>query len=250
MPRRIHVALLPELIDPGFQPEVAVVIDVLRATTTIATALANGASAVIPVSTVDEARQAAAALPAGTVLLGGERGGVRIDGFDLDNSPASYGPGVVRNKQIVFTTTNGTRALLAVRKARCILAGGFVNFAATTDVLLANRGDVAIVCAGTDGRVSMEDVLCAGALVDRMIAASGCEVRWDDVAELAAMAFRQVADSPERFLSALHQSHGGSNLVALGLRDDIPRAAAWNAAPVVAEFSRSTGRVVVSNTTG
>src|SRR5262245_9024917 len=112
MPRRVYVHLAPELFQSGdLHDGVAVVIDVLRASTTIVQALAAGALAVIPCSEVDEAERLAARFRPGTALLGGERKGVRIAGFDLGNSPGEYTPAVLRGKTLIFTTTNGTRAL-------------------------------------------------------------------------------------------------------------------------------------------
>src|SRR5260221_2263163 len=119
MPRPIFVHLVPALFEPAdLRGGVAVVIDVLRATSTIVHALAAGAKAVIPCGEIDEARQVAARSPAGSVLLGGERKGLRIPGIDLGNSPTDYTPDVVTGKKIIFTTTNGTRALIRARDAR------------------------------------------------------------------------------------------------------------------------------------
>ncbi len=115
---------------------VAVVIDVIRASTTITTALSHDAEAVYPVETVDEARALSDTFET-VPLLGGERGGVRIDGFNLGNSPREYTPAEVRHRRIVFTTTNGTAAIAACREAAEILIGGLVNRSA---VATAARG--------------------------------------------------------------------------------------------------------------
>jgi len=150
---------------------IAVVIDVLRASTTIITALANGAARVRPMADVAAARASAAALGPGTVL-GGERGGVRIDGFDLGNSPAEYARDRVAGRSLVITTTNGTAALAACRAAREIVVGAIVNRSAVVAAvrrLAAAAADcdaVHLVCAGTDGAVTAEDVLAAGAILD------------------------------------------------------------------------------------
>src|SRR3954454_8565361 len=133
----VFVHLLPSLTpESGLRGGVAVVIDVLRATTMIVHALVAGCTEVIPVSEVEEARQIAAALPVGSALLAGERQGVPIDGFDLGNSPDECTSARCRGKTMVITTTNGTRALLACGDADRVFLGAFVNFAATCRRLL------------------------------------------------------------------------------------------------------------------
>lgn len=144
----------------------AVVVDVVRASTTIVAALAGGASAVVPVASVEEARAQARRWPPGTALLGGERGGDPPPGFECGNSPAEYGADRVRGRPVVFTTTNGTRALVAVRRAARVAVGGFVNAAAV--VRWAGAGPILVVCAGEQGRFCLEDAVCAGLLAGRL----------------------------------------------------------------------------------
>src|SRR5258706_13920045 len=128
--RQLDVYLLPALVEPAqLAGKTAVVIDVLRATTTIVHALAAGATQVIPCLEVDEARRIAAELGE-RAISGGERGGKQIPGFDLGNSPAEYSRERVAGKTVVFTTTNGTRAMLRCKAARRVLLGAFVNFSA------------------------------------------------------------------------------------------------------------------------
>jgi 2-phosphosulfolactate phosphatase len=146
----------------------AVVLDVVRASTTIVTALAGGARAVVPVATPDEARAIGRQGEAGQVLVGGERGGAPPPGFDCGNSPAEYTPERVRGRRVAFTTTNGTRALLAVEGARRIAVAGFVNATAVARWAAAEAGDVLLVCSGERGRFCLEDAVCAGLLVSRL----------------------------------------------------------------------------------
>ncbi len=127
--------ILPGSLDGG----VAIVIDVLRASTTIATALANGATRVMPCGDLETARRLAQEDSTGNTLTGGERGGVKIEAFDLDNSPASYSREQVAGKTIAFTTTNGTAALLRTDGAARVLIGALVNRGAIADVLHADR---------------------------------------------------------------------------------------------------------------
>ena len=164
--RSIHVALLPgELENIEADGHVAVVIDVLRASTTIVKALANGASQVIPLDTVEAARNQQAQEP--ELLLCGERDAHPLPGFDLGNSPREYTKERVGGKGLVLTTTNGTRALQAVEKAGAgtIVVGAFTNRQAVIDFCASSHGPLLLACAGCQGRFSLEDALCAGAII-------------------------------------------------------------------------------------
>jgi 2-phosphosulfolactate phosphatase len=168
-------AELPVLAQRDLRATACVVFDVLRATSTFVTALHHGAKAIIPVSEIAEALAFKKAengkRKAETILLGGERNGVRIssDGvdFDLGNSPREYTPEKVRGKTIVSTTTNGTRALRACLNAKTVLAAAFLNLAATAEFLQRKDFEtILLICAGTGENQADEDVLAAGALCD------------------------------------------------------------------------------------
>lgn len=223
----ISVHLLPCLVEPeALAGKAVVVIDVLRATTTIVHALGAGATAVVPCLEIAEARQKQN--EAGGGLLGGERGGVRIEGFDLGNSPTEYTPTRVGGKTIFFTTTNGTKAMLRCRLASKVWMGSFVNLSAVCHEL-ASETQIDIVCAGTDGQVTREDVLVAGAIVDelsRLAPSAGWVL--NDQADIAADAWRLlVRNLAERgpLSQAMRESRGGRNLIELGQQDDIDIAA-------------------------
>lgn len=227
---------------------IAIVIDVLRASTTMITALARGAVRVIPVADVTEARRIASKT-AGGVVLGGERGGVRIPGFDLGNSPLEYSADRVAGRTVVITTTNGTAALHASFDAAEIVVGGIVNRAAvagTVRGLAAGRHEVHLVCAGTDGAVSAEDVLAAGAILDAALL-EGQDDELDAAAREALEFFRSVAapgDVSERLVAEFRRSPGGSNLVALGMETDLPVAAAIDSCVVVPRLDRASGSLI------
>lgn len=222
---------------------IAVVIDVLRASTTIVTALFHGAASVLPVLDVANAKAAAAH---GGRLLGGERGGVRIEGFDLGNSPLEYTADRVRGRTVVITTTNGTAALHACRDAREILVGAIVNRSAVADAVrrLARHGDhVHLVCAGTDGAVSAEDVLAAGAILDAASKA-GPDDELDPTALEARAFFRRVAaggDAAAALVAEFRRSPGGANLVDLGMQADLPACAAIDSLPIVPRYDAASG---------
>ncbi|GFN22919.1 MAG: 2-phosphosulfolactate phosphatase [Thermoanaerobacteraceae bacterium] len=154
--------------DDGLAGKVVLVVDTLRATTTIATALEAGCLEIIPVLTPEEAIEMRERLEDDRVLLGGERGGVKIPGFDLGNSPLEYTAEVVGGKRIIMTTTNGTRAIKRAAPARVIFLAAVVNAPAVAAAAAEVEGDVSILCAGTRDRFSLEDFLTAGLLIDEL----------------------------------------------------------------------------------
>ena len=247
----LHVHLLPTLIEPGaLSGGTAVIIDILRASSTIITALHNGAERVVPCGTPEEAMRVRSEAAPGTVLLGGERGGVRIAGFDLGNSPSDYGPETVAGRTVAFTTTNGTKALLAAASARTILIGAFLNRRAVVERLEREHRPTHLICAGTDGVITGEDVLFAGAVVrellqtaDRM---SDSQPHWslDDSAVLAlnhwTMATKDSGMSPVLQLEViLRNTQGGRNLTDLGYDSDIELCSRLDCIATVPVFDRS-----------
>lgn len=244
----LRVHLLPELIDGNaLAGSRCVVIDVLRATTTIVAALDAGAQSVIPCLTIEDARQRGQSL-GGKALLGGERGGLPIEGFDLGNSPAEYSHDRVVGRQVVLTTTNGTKALLHARGAGEILIGGFANLSAVC-AHLAGRSRVEILCAGTDGHITRDDTLVAGAMAERLTAREAWEL--NDQAEIARDAWLQIAGRddalrPYRVLAALRGSRGGRNLVAIGMQRDIELAAQIDTSALLPRFDPRSGQIVAT----
>lgn len=185
-----------------------VVIDVLRATTTMTHALSNGAAAIIPASELDEARQLHAANPGS--LLCGERHGLPPEGFDFGNSPGDFTPGRVAGRVIVHTTTNGTRAVRACSGAAEVLLGAFSNISAVAGRVNASAKDmecVVLACAGTFEDFSMEDALFAGALIERLGLSHPVRSLWD--ARIRPLK------------AALSHTRNGRRLVELALRTDI-----------------------------
>lgn len=240
--------MLPALVEPEeLAGGTAVVIDVLRASTTMIHALAHGAARIIPCESVAEARAVATRFPRQEVLLGGERGGGKIDGFDLDNSPRCYTPEVVAGKTIVFTTTNGTLALRRAAAADTVLVGALVNLRAVVSRLWDRPGPVHLLCAGTDGCLTAEDILCAGLLVLHLTSPETAGKRWrlDVRAEMARDFARRHGGSPADILRTLRESRGGRNLLELGFEADLPVAARLDSHPVVPRYERQTGAVTL-----
>lgn len=247
-PGRVRVHLLPDLVAPGaLRGGVAVVLDVLRATTVMVHALDAGCEAVLPCLEVDDARRVAAELPVGKALLGGERLGLPIEGFDLGNSPSGYTPEVCRGRSLVMTTTNGTRALLACLEAERVLVAGFVNLGATLRVLGDDPRPVHLVASGTDGRISFEDGLLAGALADGLGRGPSGRRLDDDPALLAAAAWRETCrrlEGGEALAARLLDGRGGRRVRELGLVGDVEDAARLDRFDFAAEVRRDPLRVV------
>jgi 2-phosphosulfolactate phosphatase len=236
----LSVHFLPALMHAeSLSGGTAVIIDILRASSTITTALHHGASCVIPCGSQDEAREIRDESAAGSVLLGGERGGVLIEGFDCGNSPTEYPASRVAGKTIAFTTTNGTKALLKSAAAETILIGAFVNRQALAERLRADQRAVYLVCAGTDGEITGEDVLFAGAVVESLLASQ--QDRWglNDSARIAQTFWQQSVSGETRealsvgIESAMRQTHGGRNLIDLGYDNDIKLCSAVDSIALV-----------------
>lgn len=213
-----------------------VVFDVLRATSTIVTALARGAESVLPVATIEEAVRCRAANA--KILLAGERSGLRITAaqtggvdFDLGNSPREYSAALVRGRRIVTTTTNGTRAFAACRGARHVFAGSFLNLASTAQHLARlNCRRVILVCAGTGEAVAFEDCLGAGALCHRMLALNPA-TDMSDSAGVTADMFKVHADDLE---AAMKKSSNARRLLAIPeLTEDVAFCLSDNLFPIV-----------------
>ncbi len=157
-------AIRPDLIKNRY----VIVIDVLRASSVMVTALANGAKAFIPVRTVEEAHQKAIELPGEEVLLCGERDTQIIDGFHLGNSPQDYTRNKVQGKTLIFTTSNGTRALNRLQEAEEVFIGSFLNMNALVRKFQA-LDNVVLVCSGTNNNFSMDDAMCAALFIDEIM---------------------------------------------------------------------------------
>lgn len=169
MDKKINVYISSQSFqEEDLRDKTAVIIDVLRATTTIATALSNGAKGVISVADMSDASKISQNLDSPHYLLSGEKDGVKIEGYDLGNSPLDYTPEVVENKTIILNTTNGTKAIKRSGLARQIVIGSFLNLQTVVDYLATVGGDIALVCAGWRGSLALEDLLCAGNIISEL----------------------------------------------------------------------------------
>jgi 2-phosphosulfolactate phosphatase len=234
---------------------VVVMVDVLRASTTITAALASGAREVIPCLEVDDAKRKAAEWSAAAhssepPLLGGERGGLPIDGFDLSNSPRDYSPEAVRRRTIIFTTTNGTQALQICTAASRVLIGAPVNLSAVV-TQLDGKIPIHVLCAGTRGRITREDVFFAGAIVEELTKQQSAVTEINDEARIARDVWQTAMGSirppgrraNQRLAEVLLQTQGGINLKNLGLQADIADVAEIDRYDFVPEFDAKSWRI-------
>jgi 2-phosphosulfolactate phosphatase len=163
---KVYIFHTPELIPVDASPDCAIAIDVLRATSTIATALAAGAEAVQAFSSMDELIRVSEQWPSEQRLRAGERGGATVEGCDLGNSPLACTPELVQGKRLFISTTNGTRCLERIQSAKTVLAAALINRVAVVDYLVRHRPEtVWIAGSGWEGSFSLEDTVCAGAIV-------------------------------------------------------------------------------------
>ena len=211
---------------------VVVVIDVLRASTTIAVALANGARTIIPFDSAQEAITRSKSFERGEYKLAGERRNLMIPGFDLGNSPRDYTREAVEGQTILLTTTNGTGALVAVQAAREVLVGSFVNYSAVSAMARAaarSDSDIAIVAAGHDRHFSLEDTTCAGRFVRSIVkGVPGAEL--NDGAQVALLLDKKYgSDLPRLMAEATH----GRTLAEAGFTEDLVLCSTVDAYPVV-----------------
>lgn len=154
---------------------IVVVVDVFRATTTMCTALNNGAASIIPVATVEEAK----AYKDKGYLVGGERNVMKFEFGDFGNTPAEYSREKVEGKDIVISTTNGTQAIDAAQDCACLLIGSFLNITAIANYCIAQHKDVLVLCAGWKNKFNLEDSLFAGALAEILVQKGGYNAAFD-----------------------------------------------------------------------
>ncbi|SDD43716.1 2-phosphosulfolactate phosphatase [Paenibacillus sp. UNCCL117] len=220
------------------QQKTVVVIDVLRATSTILKAIDAGCVQLIPVETVNQARS----LQRPGELLGGERFCKKIPGFDIGNSPLEYTPERVEGKTVILTTTNGTRAIQKASKAGHIVIGSLLNARACARRAIGLGEDIVILCAGAQDMFALEDGLCAGLLVEEMLSLKAKErsdgsgsgqITVDDFGLAMLHLYRQAGGDLE---AALLSGAGGKRLSRIGFREDVAYCSQVNVleqAPIV-----------------
>lgn len=212
-----------------------VVIDVLRACSTIVTALDRGARAVMPVADMEQAGKIAGNLDPEVYRLGGERDGEKIDGYHLGNSPLEYTREAVGKRDVILNTTNGTRALSRCTEAKHLVAACFLNANRVVEFVRKADDEVTIVCAGRQNRLALEDTLCAGLLLDRL---------WDHdepdvVTDSAHTAFTLYQTDRDDLSSALRGANHAEVLVQKGYQDDLDYCFRTDVLPVLPYYSEN-----------
>lgn len=195
----------------------ALVIDVIRATSTMTEALANGADAIYPVLSTEEAMRLGNSMGRETTLICGERRGLPIEGFDLGNSPREFTRDKVEGRRLVMTTTNGTRAFLAAQDADPVIAASFLNLSAAA-AAVSDAGHVVIVCAGKEDHFSLDDSLCAGHLVRKLTEGGDGDHTLND----SAIAAASLASTHQPSAELLASVAAGRALLGINLSDDLP----------------------------
>ncbi len=238
MSAQLDVVFLPSIVQPEKLTErVVVVVDILRATTTIINALNSGAECVIPSPSIKGARQMQERMGDGSVL-GGERGGKRVEGFHCGNSPPEYTAQVIAGKSLILATTNGTIAMERCRLAKAVLIGAFVNMGAIAK-RIRNEPKITLLCSGTDGHITSEDILYAGALTE-LILSLNADVEIKDSAQISLGHWQstqhKIQTENKELADFMRTARGGKNLVRIGLDKDIVFSSQIDTIPIVPEL--------------
>lgn len=207
------------VMEKDIRGKVCVVIDTLRATSTIVTALANGCEQVIPVEEVDQAMEMRNTMSASQTILGGERNAQKMPGFDFGNSPFEYTEQNVHGKTLIMTTTNGTQAIAKARDAVAVYLGAMINGATVAAQLVKQDTDAVILCAGTRGKFSLDDCLTAGYILYRMHHFGGrVDLETDDLGRVCEELYTQHKDDLQ---NAMKNATHYNVLLDLGMKDDL-----------------------------
>lgn len=232
----VNVHLNPNSIDElFFAGKTTVVIDVLRATSTIVTALSNGAKEIIPVASVEFAVKVSGGMFGGHTLIGGERNTKKIEGFALGNSPLEYKKDVVCGKTIILYTTNGTRSIVKAKFSENLFICSFLNIHAVAKRLLKIKKDVEILCSGRNGTFSMEDTVCAGKLISEMQDQSE-NIELTDSSKASVALSKTFGRSIEKLMK---QTEHGMLLLENGFKEDIKYCSNLNIINVLPFFSQN-----------
>ncbi|MFB6318183.1 2-phosphosulfolactate phosphatase [Saccharicrinis sp. FJH54] len=212
-----------------------IVIDVLRATSVMTTALANGALKIIPVKTTNDVFAVARDYP--QVIKAGERHAEKVEGFDAGNSPFEFSKPYVKDKVIVMSTTNGTNALLQTKEAKQVIIGSFLNLNAVVRHIEQRRDDIILLCAGTNGEFSLDDALCAGAFVHEIAHKFAC--RLSDIASAHDQLYRFSKDLHTSLTECMHYNI----LRSKGLQNDLDYCLTLNILDIVPVWKNGEVRI-------
>jgi len=219
---KLFVYHTPELTPTDHLPECAIAVDVLRATTTMATALHAGAEAVQVFSDIQKLMDVSAEWPQEQRLRFGERGGAKVEGCDLGNSPLSCTPEVVQGKRIFMSTTNGTRALQRVEAAKTVLTGALINRQSVVNYITSHQPEsIWIVGSGWEGKFSLEDTVCAGAIAHSLLTEFTLSSPISEVNDEVIAAVALYRQWQEQLVDLLQQASHGKRLLGLNGTADL-----------------------------
>ncbi len=207
-----------------------IVIDVLRSTTTIITALDNGAKEIIPVASIEGAVKVSGSLFGDVTLRGGERNGKMIEGFNLGNSPAEYTSETIKGKTIIFCTSNGTNSILKGKYSKNLLIAGFVNISRITEYIHSLNEDFLILCSGKHNRYCLEDALCAGMILHKFQLVAKSKLQTNDAASSSMALYKNFSKS---ILQTVKNSEHGRFLFSLGFAEDLKTCTSIDTRPVI-----------------
>jgi len=223
-----------------FTGKTTIVIDVLRASSTIITALANGAKEVVPVGTIEFAVKVSGGIFGGQTLLGGERNTKKIEGFALGNSPTEYSKEIVSGKSIVFYSTNGSRAIVKAKYSANLFVCSFNNLNAVAKHLKQLNEDVIILCSGNNNFFSLEDSVCAGMLINELVNVDK-NFTLTDSSKSALTLFKSYG---KNILKLLSESDHGELLITNGFESDLKDCAELNSTEVIPHYSANVLKVL------
>ncbi len=213
-----------------------IVVDVLRATTCMIVGIKNGAAKIIPTADAAEAASFVARLGSRECILAGETGGIKTPGFDIGNSPFEFNEETVKNRTLIISTTNGSNAVCAVAAADAIYIGAMINASAVAKKAFDAGRDVLIACAGTDGKISADDVLVGGAIAEEILKLSGGKAEQTDVVRIARWVYKGYMDKRVQIEESFHYQR----LVKLGFEKDVEFCFKRDYTDVVPEYKYGT----------
>lgn len=216
-------------VEANLENKVVVVIDVLRSSTSICAALMAGAKGVIPTDGPGEAGELRSKLGGENTVLAGERDGIRIDNFELGNSPSEFTKESVDGKFVIMTTTNGTAMFKKTAKSSAVLAGGLVNASKIAEKMAASEKDMIIACSGREGNFSIEDTLCGGLLIDLLSSKYKVEHKLNDAAMIA---FQLYQKNVSNLRETIEKGEHAQFLTSLGYQQDVSMATLIDSMPV------------------
>ncbi len=227
----VDIHLTPdEVSEERLKDCIAVVVDVLRASTTICAGLAGGAKEIVPAVSIAAAIQLASILSRDAILLCGEREGKLIEGFDLGNSPFHYTSAKVRGKTLIFGSTNGSPAIVKCHQASRTFICGFVNLGVVVDALSREREPIVVLCAGKLSQFAIEDAVCAGLMLEELQRKTGQKLELNDGATAALILAERYKDSISEVVA---NSKHGKYLSKIGMETDLPFCSDLNRLPLL-----------------